>query len=278
MIGNPPHEDLRPHNFWSIEAAKLLQILGSSINGLSDYESQRRIVYYGPNRLKPPKRSTSIVLLLRQFSSPLILILLGAAILSFALSERTDGLIIIGIVLLSGFMGFWREKGAADAVKRLLSMVQTKTTCIRDGSRIEVPTDEVVPGDLVFLNAGDLIPADGLILESKDFFVDEAVFILKATPEQFRTGWFLQSVFTELLILPVIRTRRPFFKSLPSKALSYSTVLVFVFTVLLPYILPQQILDLIPLPLSWLLLLVGVSALYVIVSEVTKKYFYRRSA
>ena len=188
MIGNPPHEDLRPHNFWSIEAAKLLQILGSSINGLSDYESQRRIVYYGPNRLKPPKRSTSIVLLLRQFSSPLILILLGAAILSFALSERTDGLIIVGIVLLSGFMGFWREKGAADAVKRLLSMVQTKTTCIRDGSRIEVPTDEVVPGDLVFLNAGDLIPADGLILESKDFFVDEAALTGESYPSEKKPG------------------------------------------------------------------------------------------
>ena len=155
MTANPIDNDIRPHNFWSIEPAQLLLLLGSSKDGLSSDESQRRIVYYGPNRLKPPKRSTAVVLFLRQFSNPLILILLAAAILSFALHEHTDGLIITGIVLLSGVMGFWREKGAADAVKGLLSMVQTKTTCIREGSSGDISTEEVVPGDIVFLNAGE---------------------------------------------------------------------------------------------------------------------------
>ncbi len=116
------------------------------------------------------------------------MILLAAAILSFALHEHTDGLIIIGIVLLSGVMGFWREKGAADAVKRLLSMVQTKTTCIREGSSVDISTEEVVPGDIVFLNAGDLIPADGLILESKDFFVDEAALTGESYPSEKKLG------------------------------------------------------------------------------------------
>ncbi len=188
MTANPIEKVIRPHNFWSIDPAQLLFILGSSKNGLSSDESQRRIVYYGPNRLKPSKRSTPIILLLRQFSSPLILILLAAAILSFALHEHTDGLIITGIVLLSGVMGFWREKGAADAVKRLLSMVQTKTTCIREGSSVDISTEEVVPGDIVFLNAGDLIPADGLILESKDFFVDEAALTGESYPSEKKLG------------------------------------------------------------------------------------------
>ncbi len=188
MTANPKAKDIRPHNFWSIDPVQLLLILGSSKNGLSSDESQRRIVDYGPNRLKPTKRSTAVALFLRQFSSPLVLILLAAAILSFALHEHTDGLIITGIVLLSGVMGFWREKGAADAVKRLLSMVQTKTRCIRKGSSVDISTEEVVPGDIVFLNAGDLIPADGLILESKDFFVDEAALTGESYPSEKKLG------------------------------------------------------------------------------------------
>jgi Mg2+-importing ATPase len=116
------------------------------------------------------------------------LILLAAAILSFALHEHIDGLIIIGIVLLSGLMGFWREKGAADAVKKLLSMVQTKTTCIRDGRSTETLVVEVVPGDVIFLHAGDLIPADSLILESKDFFVDEAALTGESYPAEKKTA------------------------------------------------------------------------------------------
>lgn len=117
MNRNPTDTDVRLHYFWSFDQLQLLLLLRSSKDGLSSDEIQRRIVHYGPNRLKPPKYSTDVVLFLRQFSSPLILILLAAGILSFALHEHTDGLIIIGIVLLSGIMGFWREKGAADAVK-----------------------------------------------------------------------------------------------------------------------------------------------------------------
>jgi P-type Mg2+ transporter len=192
MIRNPSDKDLRPHNFWSLDPTKLLLILGSSKDGLTNQQCQRRIVQYGLNRLKPSKRSTAIILLLRQFSSPLVLILLAAAILSFVLHEHTDGLIIIGIVLLSGLMGFWREKGAADAVKRLLSLVQTKTTCIRDGANIDVLTENVVPGDIVFLHAGDLIPADSFILESKDFFVDEAALTGESYPAEKKTGVLLE--------------------------------------------------------------------------------------
>jgi len=101
MTENPIDKDSRPRNFWSIDPAQLLLMLGSSSDGLSNDESQRRIVYYGANRLKPSKRSTAIVLFLRQFSSPLILILLAAAILSFALHEHTDG--------LNGFIFYWES-------------------------------------------------------------------------------------------------------------------------------------------------------------------------
>ncbi|HSE41163.1 MAG TPA: HAD-IC family P-type ATPase, partial [Acidobacteriota bacterium] len=99
-------------------------------------------------------------------------------------------------------------------------------------------------------------------------------FLLNSSPDQFRTGWFLQSVFTELLILPVIRTRRPFFRSLPSKALLYSTLVVFGLTLLLPYALSANIFGFVPLPVAWVSSLIAIALLYVIVSEVTKKFFY----
>jgi len=129
----------------------------------------------GSNILKPPRRSDALTLLLSQFKSPIILILLFAAGLSLLLRDRTDAHIILAIVLFSGLLGFWQEKGAADAVEKLLAIVQIKAEILRDGSSRDVRLEEVVPGDIVLLNAGDIIPGDCRILESKDLFVDEAV-------------------------------------------------------------------------------------------------------
>ncbi|HSE43587.1 MAG TPA: HAD-IC family P-type ATPase, partial [Acidobacteriota bacterium] len=174
--------------FWSLELSEVFTRLKCGSIGLSRAEAQQRLMIYGPNRIKPSTRTTGVALLFRQFSSPLILILLAAALLSFVLHEHIDALIIAGIVLLSGLMGFWREKGAAEAVKRLLAMVQTKTIILRDGAFTEIPMEAVVPGDVVFLTAGDLIPADCLILESKDFFVDEAALTGESYPAEKKSG------------------------------------------------------------------------------------------
>jgi Mg2+-importing ATPase len=109
-----------------------------------------------------------------QFQSPIILILLFAAGLSLFLHDQADALIILAIILISGLLGFWQEKGAADAVKKLLAIVQTKAEALRDRKAQEIPSEEIVPGDILLFNAGDVIPGDCLILESKDLFVDEA--------------------------------------------------------------------------------------------------------
>lgn len=121
-----------------------------------------------------PKRNTSLVLFLNQFKSPLILLLLGAALLSLVLSDKSDAVIILIIVLGSGTLSFFQERGAFHAVDKLLAMVQVKAQVIRSGQEIEIPMEEVVPGDLVLLRAGDMIPGDSFILESRDCFVDEA--------------------------------------------------------------------------------------------------------
>ncbi len=160
--------------FWSVSAAELLRQLGSAPHGLSGEEARKRLAQYGANRLKPAKKSDALTLLVSQFKSPIILILLFATGMSFFLHDRADALIILVIVLASGLLGFWQEKSAANAVAKLLAIVQIKAMAIRDGRQVEIPVEEAVPGDVVVLNAGDVVPADCRILESRDLFVDEA--------------------------------------------------------------------------------------------------------
>ena len=160
--------------FWSMPVNEVLQQLKSSPTGLSSQEVKIRLKLYGPNLLKPKKKSTALMLFLSQFQSPIILILIFAAGLSFFLNATTDALIILTIVLISGLLGFWQERGAADAVEKLLALVQTKATVLRDGISQEIFVEDVVPGDLVFLAAGGSIPGDCLLLDVSDLFVDEA--------------------------------------------------------------------------------------------------------
>jgi Mg2+-importing ATPase len=164
-----------PLAFWSISAAEMLKSLESAQQGLTQDEAKNRLALYGANRLKPQKRSDTLTLLVSQFKSPIILILFCAIGLSFFLHDPVDAFIILAIVLISGLLGFWQEHGAANAVEKLLSIVRIKATVRRDGSAVEIPVEEIVPGDIVILNAGDIVPGDGLIQESNDLFIDEAM-------------------------------------------------------------------------------------------------------
>lgn len=175
-------------NFWSIPAKDVLNTLNATSNGLNSDEAAGRLKSYGANTLKRKGGNSTLMLLVNQFKSPIIIILLIACILSFSLSDPTDAIIILAIVLASGLLGFWQEKGASDAISKLLAIVQIKANVIRDGKQIEIPTEQVVPGDIVILNAGDAIPADGLIIESKDLFVDEATLTGETFPAEKKAG------------------------------------------------------------------------------------------
>jgi len=161
--------------FWSVSVTEMLRILESKKKGLTGSEAKKRLKLYGSNLLKPKKQSDALTLLISQFKSPIILILLIATVLSFFLHDPVDALIILIIVLVSGLLGFWQEHSASNAVKKLMSIVQIKTAVLRDGKSKEIPIEEIVPGDIIILNAGDIIPGDGLVVESKDLFVDEAM-------------------------------------------------------------------------------------------------------
>jgi len=174
--------------FWALPLNTVLTRLQASLGGLSEAEARKRLQFYGYNTLKPKKRNDSLTLLIAQFKSPIIIILLFATGLSFALRDVTDGLIILAIILVSGLLGFWQERGAVNAVQQLLSVVKVRATTLRDGDFKDVPIEEVVPGDIITLNAGDIIPGDCLIIESRDLFVDEAALTGETYPVEKEAG------------------------------------------------------------------------------------------
>ncbi len=159
-----------------------MRFLTASPTGLSTEEARHRYEQFGPNTLNVRRHSHVPTLLLRQFSSPIVLILIVAATLSFALKDTTDGLIILGIILASGLLGFWQEHSGAQAVDRLLETVEPKSLVLRDDHETDLPTDELVPGDVVLLSAGSGIPADCILLEEHDLFVDEAALTGESYP------------------------------------------------------------------------------------------------
>lgn len=161
--------------FWSQPLDRLLITLPGSIDGLSDAEAARRLQQYGPNTLKAGRQLTALCLLLNQFKSPLVLILVFAVIVSAFAQEWIDASIILLIILGSSLLGFWQEYRASTAVAKLQARVTLKATVLRAGHPQTIPADTVVPGDVVLLTAGSLIPADGVLLAANDFFVSQAV-------------------------------------------------------------------------------------------------------
>ncbi len=177
-----------PSSFWSISASDMLQHLETESEGLTSAKARERLARYGSNLLKPQKRSDLLSLLLAQFKSPLILILLIATGLSFFLHDPVNAFIIFAIVFVSALLGFWQERSATNAVEQLLAIVQIKAMVIRDEGPQEIPVEEIVPGDIVILNAGDVVPGDCLVIESKDLFVDEATLTGETYPAEKSTG------------------------------------------------------------------------------------------
>ena len=163
-----------PTALWGGPTEAALDHLGSSATGLTSDEAGRRRARLGPNTLQRGGRTDTLSLLVRQFESPIILILAFATVISGVLGDATDAIIILAIIVLSGLLGFWQERGATRAVEALLAVVRVTVEARRDGRTVAIPVEDVVPGDVVLLNAGDVVPGDCLVLESRTLLVDEA--------------------------------------------------------------------------------------------------------
>ena len=168
-------ETLSQDGTWSHALEDVLAALQSAPDGLSSAEAKRRLGRYGRNVLKAQERTSALWLFLNQFKSPLLWILVFAAVVSALTQAWVDASIVLIIVVVSAVLSFVQEYNAGNAVEKLRSQVTLKTSVVRDGQAQSLPAEEVVPGDVVLLSSGSLIPADGLVREAKDLFVNQAV-------------------------------------------------------------------------------------------------------
>lgn len=160
--------------YWSRPSNQLLSELATTSNGLTSKEARKRLTAVGPNSFTEASGTTAIGTLARQFRSPLVLILVFAAGVSAIVGEGHESIIITAIVLASCLLSFTQEYGASKAVQALKEVVAHKATVVRDGAEESVMASDIVPGDILHLSAGSLIPADGIILEARDFNVSES--------------------------------------------------------------------------------------------------------
>jgi Mg2+-importing ATPase len=162
--------------------AGLFETVRPSAAGLSEEEAVMRLEHFGYNEISSRKRQHIVLEFLLHFKNPLIIILLIASVISIFLSELTDAVIILVIVFISVFIDFIQERRAGKAIELLRAKITTTATVIRDNSRNEVPIRYLVPGDLIALSAGDIVPADALVLSARDFFLNQSALTGEAYP------------------------------------------------------------------------------------------------
>jgi Ca2+-transporting ATPase len=169
---------------WSLDADDLAESLdASAATGLTATEAARRLEQHGPNRLAEPPRRPAWKRLLAQFTDLLILILIGAAVVSFVISrELKTPIVVLVVVVLNAVIGFVQEGKAEKSLQALEQMMVRTARVRRDGRVLEIPATEVVPGDLAMVEAGDRIPADGRLVLATNLEIEEAALTGESQP------------------------------------------------------------------------------------------------
>ncbi len=169
------------HSFHSLPVKDLLKIFNTDPNGLSEEEAKKRIEKYGLNELEEKKESIFLIFL-RQFHNPLVYILLTAIIITFFMGDYIDAGIIAGIVFINGLLGFFQEIKAKSSIEALKKLTETKTRVLRNGKEKIESVSYIVPGDIVLLEEGDVVPADIRLIDSVGLMVDEALLTGESIP------------------------------------------------------------------------------------------------
>jgi len=176
-------------NSWhALTTGEVLQSLDSDLSGLSEAEARRRLAELGPNELKKEEKLSPLGLFLSQFKNILIIILLIAVALSAAIGELVEAGIIAVIVIFSAVLGFTQEYRAERALEALKKMLSPNITVLRAGREEEVPSKDIVPGDILLLEAGDKVPADARLAEAHSLMCDEAPLTGESLPVSKEAG------------------------------------------------------------------------------------------
>ncbi len=161
-------------NWHAMPAQAALASLNTTPEGLGTVEVSSRRKEFGPNRLTPPPSRSALRRFLAQFNNVLIYVLLAAGCVTVALGHHVDAGVIFGVVLINGVIGFIQEGKAERALDAVRSLLSPQATVVREGHRTTVPADQLVPGDIVFMQSGDRVPADVRLLKLREMHVDEA--------------------------------------------------------------------------------------------------------
>lgn len=163
------------------QVEEVLELLNTKAEGLSEKEARQRLLKYGPNRIELEEESL-LKIAIRQFTSPLIIILLIASALALYFGEIKDFFFIIGVVLINAVIGFYEEFKAKAKLKELLSLTIPKAEVLREGKVVEVPSDQITVGDIVIVREGDVVPADVRLMEANNLLIDESILTGESIP------------------------------------------------------------------------------------------------
>ena len=166
----------------ALQPGEALQRIEGRLEGLTSEDAARRLVQYGPNRLRPAKARSPVMRFLAQFNNVLVYVLVGAAVVTAGLQHWIDTGVIVGVVLINAMIGFVQEGKAERALEAIRDLLSQNAIVLRDGRRITLPAADIVPGDLVLLQSGDKVPADLRLIKSRSLQIQEAVLTGESVP------------------------------------------------------------------------------------------------
>ena len=181
-------QSINENKFWQFDPKYWFQKLGSSDNGLTQKNADTLLRNSGSQKKEESRFKKDVKLFIGQFKSPLMLLLIGAVILSAFLGDTSDVFIILFIVVSTGLLSFFQERNAGKVVEKLQSIISLKSNVIRDSKTTSINSNSIVVGDVLLLRAGDMIPADCLIIESNELHVNEASLTGESYPVRKQEG------------------------------------------------------------------------------------------
>ncbi|MFX1520545.1 MAG: cation-translocating P-type ATPase [Promethearchaeota archaeon] len=165
-----------------ISYEECLELLGADVNGLTEVEAESLLAQYGFNELTKEEEKNPIFMFIAQFKSPLVYVLFFAAVISLFMEELIDFFVILAILFANAVIGFTQEWKSEKTIRAIHSLIEDKAIVIRDGDEIEIPAENIVPGDIMLLSAGQKVPADARILFERNLHVDESLLTGESVP------------------------------------------------------------------------------------------------
>ena len=174
--------DIAQQDWHACDEAETLRNLDASVDGLTAQEAVARLAQYGPNELPATARKSVLQRLLAQINNLLIYVLIGAAVISASLGHMIDASVILAVVVLNAVIGFVQEGRAEHALEAIRGMINQKASLLRQGHRLTLPAAEIVPGDVLLLEAGDRVAADVRLIKTRNLRIDEAILTGESVP------------------------------------------------------------------------------------------------